>query len=145
MQFGSGDMIRNAFPPGVHITGTVGELTKNKNQIALIEQAKNDPRMYVAIVGEGELRPMLEAKIKEYKLENRVKLFGFQPSVEVMKGFDTFALPSIKESLGYVIVEARAAGLPIVANRIGGIPEAMDLPLENFAKETMVEQTLALY
>ena len=103
MQFGSGNIIRRAFPASVHITGTVGELTKNKNHIALIEEAKQHSDMYVAIVGEGELRPMLEQKIKEYKLEDRVKLFGFQPSAEVMKGFDTFALPSIKESLGYVI------------------------------------------
>ncbi|HVY72565.1 MAG TPA: glycosyltransferase [Candidatus Paceibacterota bacterium] len=145
MQFGTGNIIRSAFPAGVHITGTVGELTKNKNQIALIEEARHKPDMYVAIVGEGELRPMLEAKIKEYGLEQRVKLFGFQPVADEMKGFDTFALPSIKEALAYVILEARAAGLPIVANRVGGIPEAMETPLSEFSKENMVEQTLALY
>jgi hypothetical protein len=48
---GGGGVIRNAFPPQVKITGTVGELTKNKNQIALIEEAKQKPGMYVAIVG----------------------------------------------------------------------------------------------
>lgn len=145
MQFGSGEIIRNAFPRGVHITGTVGELTKNKNQIALIEQAKNDPTMYVAIVGGGELRPLLEQQIEEYGLETRVKLFGFQPAADVMKGFDIFALPSIKEALGYVILEARLAGLPIKANPVGGIPEAMNKPLSEFSKETMIEKTLALY
>lgn len=145
MHFGSGDMIRNAFPTGVKITGTVGELTKNKNQISLIEQAKNTPDIYVAIVGEGELRKNLEAKIAEYDLADRVKLFGFQKAADVMKGFDTFALPSIKEGLSYVILEARAAGLPVVANRVGGIPEAMDVPLQEFSKERMVEQTFALY
>jgi glycosyltransferase involved in cell wall biosynthesis len=145
MQFGTGEIIRNAFPAGVHITGTVGELTKNKNQIALIEEARQKPDMYVAIVGEGELRPMLEAKIKEYDLESRVKLFGFQSAADVMKGFDTFALPSIKEALAYVILEARAAGLPIISNRVGGVGEAIDLPLSEFSKEKMVEQTLALY
>lgn len=145
MQFGSGEIIRSAFPPGVKITGTVGDLTKNKNQIALIEEARNKSDMYVAIVGEGELRQMLEQKIKEYKLGERVKLFGFQPAAEVMKGFDTFALPSIKEALAYVVLEARAAGLPIAANRVGGVGEAMDLPLSEFSKEKMVEQTFALY
>lgn len=145
MQFGSGDIIRNAFPNGVHITGTVGELNKNKNQIALIEQARQNPEMYVAIVGEGEFKGRLETKIKEYGLEDRVKLFGFVPAAEAMKGFDTFSLPSIKESLGYVILEARIAGLPIVANPVGGIPEAMTKPLSEFSKEKMIEQTLALY
>jgi glycosyltransferase involved in cell wall biosynthesis len=145
MQFGSGDIIRQAFPAGAKITGTVGELTKNKNQITLIEEAKNNPAMYVAIVGEGVDRPMLESKIKEYRLEDRVKLFGFQPAHEVLKGFDTFALPSVKESLGFAVLEARIAGLPIVANRVGGVGEALDKPLSEFSKEKMVEQTLALY
>jgi glycosyltransferase involved in cell wall biosynthesis len=145
MQFGSGDTIRSAFPAGVKITGTVGELNKNKNQIALIEEARQNPQMYVAIVGEGELRGSLEQKIKEYGLEERVKLFGFMPAADVLKGFDTFALPSLKEGLGYVLLEARAAGLPIVANRVGGTAEALERPLSDFTLEQMVSKTLALY
>lgn len=145
MPFGDGAAIRAAFPPGVHITGTVGELTRNKNQIALIEEARQKPDMYVAIVGEGELREFLESKIKEYNLQDRVKLFGFMKASEVMKGFDTFALPSIKEGLAYVVLEARAAGLPVVANRVGGAGEAMDKPLSEFTLEKMVKQTFALY
>lgn len=145
MTFGSGDTIRRAFPPGVTITGTVGELHKNKNQQALIEEAKSNPTMHVAIVGEGELRPMLEQKIKEYGLESRVKLFGFLPVRDVMRGFDRFALPSVKEALGYVVLEARAAGLPIAANRVRGVGEALDKDLSEFSLERMVAQTLSLY
>src|SRR3989344_5483940 len=96
MEFGSGDSIRSAFPAGAKIVGTIGELNKNKNQQALIEQARTNPQMHVAIVGEGELRSELEAKIKEYKLETQVKLFGFMSAAEVLKGFDVFALPSLK-------------------------------------------------
>ncbi|MBY0294347.1 glycosyltransferase family 4 protein, partial [Patescibacteria group bacterium] len=146
MEFGSGEIIRQAFPAGVKITGIVGELTKNKNQIALIEQAKNDSSMYLAIVGEGTDRAMLERKIKEYDLGDRVKMFGFQPATEVLKGFDVFALSSIKEALGFVILEARIAGLPIVAlHRVGGVGEALDKPLSEFSKERMVRETLELY
>jgi glycosyltransferase involved in cell wall biosynthesis len=145
MHFGDGDIIRNAFPSGVKITGTVGELTKNKNQITLIEQARRNPDMYVAIVGEGELRPMLERKINEYGLKDRVKLFGFMPAANVLKGFDTFALRSIKEGLGYVLLEARTAGLSIVADRVGGVSEALDKPLEEFSLEKMLKETLTLY
>lgn len=145
MHFGSGEAIRTAFPQGAKITGTVGELTKNKNQLTLIEQAKNNPSMYVAIVGEGELRPMLEQKIKEYGLEERVKLFGFLPAAEALKGFDVFALPSIKEGLSYVILEARVAGLPIVANRVGGVSEALNVDLKEFSLDRMVGKTLTLY
>lgn len=146
MTFGSGDIIRRAFPAGVKITGTIGELNKNKNQIALVEQAKQNPNMYVAIIGEGELRSMLEQKIKAYGLENRVKLFGFLPASEVLKGFDVFALPSIKEGLPYVLLEAKQAGLSIVANPVGGAGEILDAKdLNEFSLNKMVEETIALY
>ena len=144
--FGSGEKIRSAFPAGAHITGTIGELTKNKNQISLIERARNNPGMYVAIVGEGEERARLEARIKEYGLEKRVKLFGFMPAREVFKGFDTFALPSLKEGLPYVLLEAKAAGLPIVANHVGGVDEILDAKdMGDFSLEQMVRKTIALY
>lgn len=146
MPFGSGEKIRAAFPVGVKITGTIGELNKNKNQIALIEEARQKPDLYVAIVGEGELRGFLESKIKEYGLEGRVKLFGFMPASDVLKGFDTFALPSLKEGLPYVLLEAKAAGLPIVANRVGGVGEILDAKnASEFSIQTMVTQTAALY
>lgn len=146
MPFGSGETIRRAFPVGTHITGTIGELNRNKNQIALVEQAKNDPNMYVAIVGEGEDKKFLEEKIKEYGLEARVKLFGFMPASEVFKGFDVFALPSIKEGLPYVLLEAKAAGLPIVANRVGGVGEILDAAyMSDFSLAKMTSETLKLY
>ncbi|TSC68896.1 MAG: hypothetical protein G01um101456_452 [Parcubacteria group bacterium Gr01-1014_56] len=146
MAFGTGDIVRSAFPPGVTITGTVGELNKNKNQQALVEQAKNNSDMFVAIVGEGEERGQLEDKIKKYNLESHVKLFGFIPAIEVLRGFDVFALPSLKEGLPYVLLEAKLAGLPIVANRVGGVGEILDNknPKE-FSLEQMLEKTVALY
>ena len=146
MSFGRGEKIRNAFPPGVKITGTVGELTHNKNQTALVEEARSKSDMYVAIVGFGEDYTILDYKIKKYGLQNQVKLFGFIPVKEVLKGFDIFALPSLKEGLPYVLLEARAAGLPIIANRVGGVPEILDAKdLSDFSLQTMLEKTTALY
>ncbi|MBU6214280.1 glycosyltransferase [Patescibacteria group bacterium] len=145
-QLDSGERIRSAFPRGARITGSIGELTHNKNQIALIEQARADPLLHLAIVGEGEERAHLEAKIKAYGLENRVKLFGFLPANEVLRGFDVFALPSLKEGLPYVLLEARAAGLPIVANRVGGVGEILDAKdMGDFSLERMVRETIKLY
>jgi len=145
MSLGSGEKIRSAFPHGVTITGTVGELTQNKNQVSLIEQAKNNPTMYVAIVGSGEDNEKLTKKIKEYGLENRVKLFGFVPASEALPGFDCFALPSIKEGLPYVLLEAKQVGLPIVANRVGGVGEILDTDTQEFSLEQMLKKTSALY
>lgn len=146
MNLKSGEKIRRAFPAGVRVTGTIGELTQNKNHIQLIEEARTDPRMHVAIVGSGEDSTMLENKIKEYGLESRVKLFGFVPVEEALKGFDVFALPSLKEGLPYVLLEARAAGLPIVANRVGGVSEILDAKdMSEFSIEKMLEKTVVLY
>jgi len=146
MTFGSGEKIRKSFPQGATITGAIGELNKNKNQQALIEQAKNNPNMFVAIVGDGEERKMLEKKIKKNNLGNRVKLFGFIPTTDVLRGFDIFALPSLKEGLPYVLLEAKAAGLPIVANRVGGVGEILDAKdMSDFSLTQMVQKTIALY
>jgi len=143
---GSADVIRHSFPKGAHIIGTIGELTKNKNQVMLIEQAKGDPTMFVAIVGEGEERGRLEQKIKEYGLKNRVKLFGFIPANEVLRGFDVFTLPSLKEGLPYVLLEAKAAGLPIITNRVGGVGEILDAKnMNDFSLEQMIQKTSTLY
>lgn len=142
---GSGEIIRTAFPAGAHIVGTIGELNHNKNQIALIDAAKADPKLFIAIVGEGENRAHLEAKIWEYDLEDRVKLFGFVPQSEALRGFDAFALPSLKEGLPYVLLEAKAAGLPIVlTNRVGGVGEILDTT-DTFPLSRMIENTAALY
>lgn len=145
VHYGSGDQIRQEFPTHAQITGTIGELTANKNQIALIEEARIDKAMYVAIVGEGELRTILEETIKKYGLTERVKLFGFLPALDALKGFDVFALPSLKEGLPYVLLEAKHAELPIKTSMVGGIPEILEKPLSEFSLERMVQETVACY
>lgn len=146
MPFGSGDAVRRQFPSHAKITGTIGELTKNKNQEALINEAAKRQDMFVAIVGEGEDRGRLEWQIKMHGLENRVKLFGFMPAAEVLKGFDEFALPSLKEGLPYVLLEAKLAGLPLRANRVGGVGEILDAKdMSEFSLERMVRETLEIY
>lgn len=137
--------IRSYFP-GKRITGSIGELTRNKNQIALIEQARKDPNLHVAIVGDGEDKKFLKDKIDAYGLKQRVVLFGFREARSVLKGFDVFALPSLKEGLPYVLLEAKQAGLPIVANRVGGVGEILDAKdMSEFTLEQMVQKTTALY
>lgn len=143
--FGDGQMIRSSFPLGAIITGTIGELNNNKNQIALIEEARKDSEMHVAILGEGELRDFLLGKIEEYGLEERVKLFGFIPREKVLKGFDIFALPSLKEGLPYVLLEAKLAGLQIKANAVGGVEEILKNDIKNFSIEKMVSETFKTY
>jgi len=118
--------------------GTIGELHKNKGLVyainAIAELAKTQPSprhkdltFVFVIIGEGEERGNLEKQIKARGLENVVFLLGKIENASLyLKAFDIFLLPSIKEGLPYVILEAGKAGLPVIASDIGGIPEAIE-------------------
>lgn len=85
------------------------------------KQLKN---VIFAVVGEGPDRLLLEEIINDRHLQNKFILTGnIANASRYLKAFDVFVLPSIKEGLPYVILEAMAAGLPIVASHIGGVPE----------------------
>src|SRR6185503_19439683 len=78
------------------------------------------------ILGEGDLRASLEKQIAELHLEKHVILGGFRPDVlSLLKGFDIFLMPSVTEGLGTSLLDAMACSKPIVASRVGGIPEVV--------------------
>lgn len=125
------------------IIGCTAELTKNKGIGCLIDaahrmkfQIPNSPpdfagaksrragRFQTIVVGEGEERQRLQEKINALGLTDRMFLPGFVADARRhLTGLDLFVLPSVKEGLPYAIMEAMAAGLPIVASRVGGIPD----------------------
>ncbi len=76
------------------------------------------------IVGEGRLRPALEAQVRDLGLENEVTLTGFRSDVlEILSLFDCFVLSSYLEGLCTSIMDAHALGVPVVATRTGGVPD----------------------
>ena len=112
------------------LIGTIAELTKNKGLKYLIgaaAQVKSElqnPNFKIVIIGEGESRIELQREIQRLKLSDTVFLLGFVPNAaRYLKGLDIFVLPSLKEGLPYSIMEAMAAGLPVVATNVGGIPD----------------------
>lgn len=112
------------------VIGTIAELTKNKGLAYLIDAGEilrnAVPRapFRMFIIGEGEKRKELEAKIEKAGLQDTVHLLGFLPEASrLLSGFDMFVLPSLKEGLPYTIMEASSADLPVVATAIGGIPD----------------------
>lgn len=108
---------------GVARIVTIAELTKNKglvHGISAIEELRkrNIPCTYF-IIGDGELREKLEEYTIEKQVENDVVFLGsVEHAPELLKAFDVFLLPSIKEGMPYVLLEAAQAGLPIVATDV---------------------------
>jgi glycosyltransferase involved in cell wall biosynthesis len=85
-----------------------------------------DKNKQLILVGDGEERDQLEDLVKKLKLEKYVTFIGKVPYDEVFKymvASDIFVLSSLSEGLPNVIIEAMASGLPIVATRVGGLPD----------------------
>ncbi len=107
---------------------TIAELHKNKGLrfgIEAFSKMKNPPIWIV--IGEGEERDSLQMQIGELELNDKIFLIGYlENASSVLRAGDIFLLPSIKEGLPYVLLEAEQAGLPIIASAVGGIPEYFD-------------------
>ena len=108
----------------------VGRLARQKCVETLVAAAAR-MRTYavqVLIVGDGPVRPAVEAAIRRHGVADRVRITGFRPHRDipaVLRHADVFCLPSRYEELGSALLEAMQAGLPIVASDTGGIPEAL--------------------
>ncbi len=108
--------------------GTIAELTKNKGlkyaipAVAEIVHTHKKPIVYF-IIGSGEQCNELQTMIHEYKLERNVFLVDDKIAARLLPAFDCFLLPSIKEGLPYVLLEAGSTALPTIASDVGGIPE----------------------
>ncbi len=104
------------------LIGGIGELHPNKNWSLAISAMQNLPvHTRLCIIGEGEDRTKLEKQIKTLQLEDRVFLLGhIANAATYLKVFDIFILPSKKEGLPYVLLEAGQAGCAIVCSNISG-------------------------
>jgi glycosyltransferase involved in cell wall biosynthesis len=106
---------------------TVGEFTRNKGHLYGLEAInllykKNVPFSYT-IIGEGEDRNKIEEYVAMKQLQNVVTLAGYQDARLVLHNYDIYLLPSVKEGLPYILLEAGKTSLPVVATITGGVPE----------------------
>ncbi len=94
---------------------------------AIAEAQKKYPDIRYIIFGEGEERSRIEDYIERNNLGNIIYLAGYiHDAAALLPAFDLFILPSFSESFGYVLVEAGAAEVPVIATRVGGIPEIVE-------------------
>jgi len=117
-------------PRGSPVIGNVAQLTAHKDHRTLIAAMPGVlaalPEARLVIVGEGELRPALEAQVRDLGIGERVHFAGFRNDLDrLMPAFTLFCLSSRLEGLGTSLLDAMAFGRPIVATTAGGIPEAV--------------------
>ena len=126
------DRVRAEFGanPDDWLIGTVACLKPQKAPEDFVAVAKQVceafPRARFVLIGDGELRPSIEALVEQYGLKQRVHLAGWRRDIPTaMKTFDAFLLTSHWEGLPRVLLEARAAGIPVVATNVGGVEEVI--------------------
>jgi len=82
------------------------------------------PSVIFVVVGEGSLRQRLMERSRQYGLSQKIIFTGWREDVaQIAQAFELLALPSRNEAAGMILIEAQAAGVPVVATHVGGIPE----------------------
>jgi glycosyltransferase involved in cell wall biosynthesis len=112
------------------VIGVIGRLTPIKGHIyfihAMVEILKRMSNIKAVIAGSGELEEDLKIKVNNLGLKDFVLFLGDRTDIpEILKICDIVVLPSLNEGFGLAIVEAEAAGKPVVATKVGGIPEVI--------------------
>lgn len=127
------DGLRRAFgiAADAPVVGCVARLSPEKGIDVFLRLAlllnRLLPEAHCVLVGDGPLRAEAEAFIARFALDRVVHLAGERADMpEVYREFDLFASTSLSEALPLALMEAMASGLPVVATRMGGVPELIE-------------------
>jgi glycosyltransferase involved in cell wall biosynthesis len=122
---------RLGLPASAFIVGTVSRLVPCKRHMDLLGAfaglLPQIPGARLVIVGDGPLRASIESRVVELGLQQSVSMLGERRDIpQVLAALDVFCLPSDLEGMPMTVLEAMAAGLPVVASDVGGIPELVE-------------------
>lgn len=131
--------VYNGLPDAAHpdtprraVVGFIGRMDRAKGPVVLLDAfrqlAGRWPELQLHLVGQGDASADLARLVAEYGLGETVQLTGFIAGDvdEVLASFGIYAFASFHEGLPYSILEAMRAACPIVATRVGGIPEILE-------------------
>jgi len=113
--------------PHATVLTHVGRFAPPKNHALLIEafaQVRSDAPLYLLLVGGGELENTVREQVAGLGLQERVRFLGVRADVaDILRASDVFVLSSRVEGNPMSVMEAMAAGLPVVSTAVGGVPE----------------------
>lgn len=117
-------------PEGALVVGTTARAHKDKGihiAVQAVSRLRNEfPTLRYVVVGEGEYLELLRRTAEALGVSDRIMFLGFRGDVDsILPAFDIFVLPTFREAMGISVVEAMAAGLPVIASYVGGIPEVI--------------------
>ena len=113
--------------PGTPLIGSVGRLVPIKDHATLLRAMDHLPAVHLAIVGDGELRVQLETDVAARGLTGRVHFVGWRHDLpNVLGDLDAVVLTSLNEGTPVAVIEALAAGRPVVATDVGGVRHVVD-------------------
>lgn len=135
-------------PPDAFAVGIIARMVPIKRHEDLLHAlpavlAKH-PNTYFLIIGDGERRNELEALARERQVEHRVIFTGFRDDQpQVLQALDLVTLTSANEGLPVAIIEALSAGKPVVATRVGGVPELVEDGVSGYLAEPKDPESIA--
>ena len=117
-------------PEHAQVMAVVATFKTQKGHRYLIEAAApviaRHPGLHILFIGDGELREQLQAQTRAAGLEQHIHFLGSRHDVpELLAASDSFVLPSLWEGLSMALVEAMAAGLPVIATDVSGTNQVM--------------------
>jgi glycosyltransferase involved in cell wall biosynthesis len=109
------------------LVGTIANFYPAKDLLCLVRTAARvSENVRFVVIGDGPQRVELERYIREYELGHRFFLLGHMSDAKrYLPALDVFVLPSVKEGFPWALLEAMAAKVPVVATRVGAVPEML--------------------
>jgi glycosyltransferase involved in cell wall biosynthesis len=122
---------REGLPDEAYVVGIVGRLSGEKGHRHFLEAVaplcRERRNLRCLVVGDGPLRAALESDVTKLGIREQVVFAGFRRDIATMYALmDVVVLPSLGEGLPVTLLEAMAMGKPMVATRVGGVPEVID-------------------
>ena len=118
-------------PGDARVIGTVAQLIPRKGHATLLrafaDVTRRQPDLWLVLFGRGPREAPLKRWAEQLRLSERVVFAGFRDDIAaLMPGLDVMVHAAAREGLGVAVLEAMAAGVPVVATRVGGVPDIID-------------------